>query len=209
MGEPPRASDSVPSSLGLALLESLRDADTPAGVMPSEKDLPLALRRRLGLSRVVDDQIRRYARLRPRDGVTAQEATQLFELIGRRPDASSVLAVAGRRLAAAHLPKRARRIRRRALPAGLRQRLALRRVRRIARELNPGAEIAVHTKPPSLEIARCLPARAVGNGTGCALLAGLIEAVLEGYGVDGLRPLHAACEGRSDARCVWRFEPRD
>ena len=79
--------------IALALLASLRDLDTPDDPEAlAESDLPLNLRRRLGLSSVVVDQIRRYEQRK--GDVSAHEVASLFALIGRRPDATGRGAVA-------------------------------------------------------------------------------------------------------------------
>lgn len=207
MRDPRPPAGKVAPSVGLALLESLRAADTPAGEIPGEKDLPLALRRRLGLSSVVEDQIRRYAGLRERDGLAPEEVVHLFELIGKRSDAREVLTDAGRRLAR-HRAGGGGGLRARALPRGLRQWLALRRTRRIAQGVSPNGQVAVRRKPPSLAIRGCLAARALEGGTGCALMGGLMQEVLESYGVSDLRPVHPRCEAADEDRCLWQLEDR-
>lgn len=208
MGEETRFLGRVPTTVALALLESLRAADTPTdpGAL-TETDLPLNLRRRLGLSRVVDDQIKRYAARRG-DGVSAAEVASLFELISRRPDADRVFAAAGRRLAEAQLEERAFGVRvGRALPERVRERLALRRVRRLARVVSPGSEVNVQARPAALTVQECLPARAVGEGVGCSLFEGAIAEVLDAYRASGYRVVHDQCEGREASRCRWTLEP--
>ena len=62
-------------TIALALLEALRAADMPEDRDAlHETDLPLSLRRRLGLTGVVEKQIKRYSELRDRkDRLSAQE----------------------------------------------------------------------------------------------------------------------------------------
>lgn len=208
MRDPRPPAGKVAPSVGLALLESLRAADTPEGDIPGESDLPLALRRRLGLSPVVEEQIRRYARLRERDGLAAEEVVQLFELIGKRPDARQVLSDAGRRLARRRAGESGG-LRAKALPRGMRQWLALRRTRRIARGVSPNAQVTVRRKPPSLTIRDCLAAAALEGGAGCALIGGLIQEMLDNYGVTDLRPVHPACEAAAQDRCLWELEDKE
>jgi hypothetical protein len=198
----------VTSSVALALLESLRAADTPADQAAlDETVLPLNLRRRLGLSSVVEGQIKRYAEL-GNDGVSAHEVASLFQLIGRRPDATTVFADAGRRLAQTELDDRplGTRIGARALPHGARERLAWRHVRRLAKSVSPEAKVRVKRKPANLTVERCLPARAVHDGSGCTLLHGAIERILDAYRAGGVRIIHEQCEGRAAERCLWRVE---
>lgn len=198
----------VPPTVALALLESLRAVDTPPeepGAHEYLPDIASVLPPRLGLSAAVEDQIHRYARRK--SNLPAHEVASLIRLIGRRPDARRVFAEAGRRLARAELngKRLGSRLRRRALPMGVRHRLALRRVRHLARRLNPGAEIRTERKPPALIVVRCLPARAARGDAGCALLAGAMESLLRAYGAEA-EVGHPSCEGRHDGPCVWKLE---
>lgn len=210
MGDETRFLGRVPTSVALALLESLRAADTPTDPDAlAETDLPLNLQRRLGLSRVVVDQIKRYAERRG-DGISAREVASLFELIGRRADAGRVFAAAGRRLAEAQLEGRgfAARLGARALPRRARERLALRRVRRIARVVSPESDVKVEARPATLIVEGCLPARALQEGeVGCSLLEGAIAQVLDAYAAGRYDVVHDECEGRDEPRCRWVLEP--
>lgn len=194
--------------VALLLLQTLRDADTPAdGTSLREDDLPLNLRRRLGLSSVVEDQIRRYADRREKDAISAEEVASLLRLIDRRPDAPTIFREAGRRLARRTLGERRLpgRLATRVLPDGLRRRLALRRVRRLAAALNPTATVDSGTTPATLEVVGSLPARALANPDGCAMLSGAMETVLGRYLGPSVRVRHPRCEA-SDDRCRWTAE---
>ena len=177
-----------------------------------EVDLPLSLRRRLGLSGVVEKQIKRYSQLRDRkDRLSAQELARLLQLIGRRDDANAVFTEAGHRLAARDLRKGGlgRGVTSHAVPKGARQRLALRHARRLARDVSPGSKVLAGGRPPTLVVERCLPARAVNGGGGCSLLSGAIRSILDQYRVDDISIVHTACEGHAEDRCVWRLEAKD
>lgn len=201
----------VPTGVALALLESLRDVDTPSdpGAL-AETDLPLVLQRRLGLSGVVVDQIRRYAD-RPRGNVPAAEVASLFNLIGRRDDAARIFVEAGQRIARNALEGRGlpARIGLRLLPRALRERRALGRVRQLARTVSPGGRVLLRRRPHALIVEHGLPAAAAGGGVGCALLEGAIQYVLLDYRVGGLRIIHRRCEGQDGARCEWVLETAD
>lgn len=199
----------IPPSVAQALLESLRVIDTPPEEPVEHKDLPdiaAALPHRLGLSTAVEDQIHRYARRK--SAVPVQEVASLIRLIGRRPDARKVFAEAGRRLARLDLEERGlpSRVAGTGLPRHVRHRLALRRLRRLARRLNPDGEVRTERKPPSLVIARCLTARTTRGGDGCALLTGAMTSLLEAYGVESVEVAHPSCEARSNGPCVWKLE---
>ncbi len=198
----------VATDVALALLESLRSVDMPDEPQDfGESDLPLAFQRRLGLSSVVSDQIRRYEQ-RKGDGISGEEAASLFALISRRPDAARVFAEAGRRLAQTDLDGRrlGARLTARALPQQARERLAWRRVRRLAKSVSPQGKIRLKHKPHTLVVEHCLPARAVSHGAGCSLVVGAIERVLEAYRAGGHRVCHTQCESRSEGPCLWQVE---
>jgi hypothetical protein len=197
----------VPAGFALALLASLRDVDTPNDPEAlAESHLPLNLQRRLGLSSVIGEQIRRYER-RGSDPVSAAEFAGLFELISRRPDASRIFAEAGERIARHELQGRkiGARVGLRVLPQGMRQRRAWNRVRRIARELSPQARVRVEGKPRVLVIEHGLPARAAEGGVGCAVLEGAIRKVFSEYRAGDIRVVHSECEGRSEGHCAWEL----
>lgn len=197
----------IPVSVALALLESLRDVDMPADPEElAESDLPLNLQRRLGLSSVVVDQIRRYERRR--SDVPAAEVASLFQLIGRRADASRIFVEAGQRIARTELEGRrlGARLGTRLLPQPLRERAALRRARRIARQLSPRADVRVRHKPHGLVIRHALSAHAAAEGVGCAVLAGAIQYVFSEYRADRFRVVHDLCEGRAADHCEWLLQ---
>jgi len=173
----------------------------------AESDLPLNLQRRLGLSSVIGDQIRRYERRRG-DELPAAEVASLFALIGRREDAARIFVEAGQRIARDDLEERrvAARVGLRILPQSLRERRALQRVRRIAHAVSPGSRIHLEHKPHALVVERGLPARAAGGGVGCAVLDGAIQYVFAEYRASGFRVVHRRCEGRSEERCEWLLE---
>jgi hypothetical protein len=204
----------IPALVALALLESLRDVDMPSDPDAlGESDLPLNLQRRLGISPVVIDQIRRYERLRGGD-VPASEVASLFELIGRRSDASRIFVEAGQRIARADLARRhvPARLGTRILPQPLRERGALRRAQRIAQRMSPGAEIHVQHKPHGLIVKRGLPVAAAAGGAGCAVLAGAIQYVFSEFRAGDFNVVHDPCEAHDGDRCEWllhAFEPGD
>lgn len=199
----------VPPNIALALLESLRAIDTPPIEPVEHEDLPdisAALPRRLGLSLAVEDQIHRYTRRK--SPLPVQEVASLIRLIGRRPDARVVFSEAGRRLVRLELEERGlpRRVASATLPSGARRRLALRRLRRLARHLNPGGEVRTESKPPTLIVTRCLPAHATESEDGCALLTGAMVVLLEACGSERSGVAHPSCEARSHEACIWKLE---
>ena len=79
----------------LALLEVIRALDLPTEVLSSE-DPTQTMPRRLGLSDVVEQQIRHYRKqVRRRERITDQQAQDLFHLVLRRPDSEEAFFQAG------------------------------------------------------------------------------------------------------------------
>src|SRR5690606_21126730 len=89
----PRPEATIAPAVPLALLESVRAHDRPSEVLEDE-DLTVSMPRRLGLTDVIDSQIRRY-RANGRRAVPLTEVADLFRLVLRRPDAEAILRAAG------------------------------------------------------------------------------------------------------------------
>ena len=97
--KPPDKRGRVAAVVGLSLLEVIRHLDLPKEVLASE-DPTRTMPRRLGLSDVVDQQIRIFReRVRKRERITDQQARDLFHLVLRRPDSEEAFLEAGKRLA--------------------------------------------------------------------------------------------------------------
>lgn len=199
----------MPPDVALALLESLRAADLPTEQLKDEV-VQQSLPRRLGLSPVVEANIRRYAEL-SRDGgsLRAQEVGELLQLVSRRPDARAVFASTGRRLARGELSRR--RIGARSvaagLPTGVRRRLGMRGLYRIARQLAPDGAVQVESKLPGLVVNGGLLARACRSDAGCQLLNAAFEESMGIFRADEGHVAHVECEGRGDSRCLWVSKP--
>lgn len=92
----------VSAVLPLSLLESVRAHDRPDEFLEDE-DMMLSMPRRLGLTGVVDNQIRQYqAAQRSGRVVSLDELTNLIKLILKRDDAAMILRETGRRMAEQH-----------------------------------------------------------------------------------------------------------
>ena len=197
----------IPGAIPLAILTALRDLD-----MPDDRDelglshQSLNLRRRLGLSRVVLNQIRRYEA--EREDVTADEVVSLFRLVARRTDAAAIFEAAGHGIARVSMRNQGfgRGIAARLLPLRLRRWRAWKWSGRIARRLCPDSPVRVAKGSRALEIEGGLPAHATDCGHGCALLVGLIDEVLEQYRATGPRIVHSRCEARGEDLCVWAYD---
>ena len=98
---PPRR---VQAIVGLRLLEMIRDQDLPAEILDAE-DPTQTMPRRLGLSDVVDRQIRTYQKdVKKGVRLADSEVMDLFRLVIRRPDGDEAFSGAGRLLAAIDRP---------------------------------------------------------------------------------------------------------
>ena len=203
--KPSRFNDRVHPGIALALLRSLRDQDTPEESLEDEAFAD-SLPRRLGLSDVVDVQMRRYADLRDRGQALAlSEFLDLVRLISRRPDAHFIFRTAGGTLALERFadPGMIRRKMRRFYPEGVRRRNLLRSMSTAARALNPGSQIKAQQNPPGMEIENCALSSAGIHGSACEILtAALAVCVTEVWDAD-LSIRHTECRGREGDRCVW------
>lgn len=197
----------IPSRIPLEMLRSLREVDTP-GERLDDEDLRRSLPRRLGLSNVVETQIRRYAEMSTRkQPLRAREVADLFQLIGRRPDAHEIFGATGRRLAVQSMRegRAPDALAANLLPGALRPVVALRRARRLARDLAPGATVRSERKPPTLIVEGCLPAASCESSAACRLLGEAFRTFLTLSGVGGGEIVHPMCEARGDSSCVWRI----
>lgn len=190
----------IASDVALALLEVMRSQDLPTEILEDE-DVTVTLPRRLGLSDVVDSQIRRYREeVRKRHKLTDAELSDLVGLVIRRPDSEEVLEKVGRHLA---LGAKGPPARRRFLPRRVALPLARRRIRKRLRGLfgrdigrfGPGElvliaddHILIHMDP---------------GGDGCALVSGLGRQLAAGYVADAETLRHTHCRALGDSFCQW------
>ncbi|MEE9206873.1 MAG: hypothetical protein V3U67_00665 [Gemmatimonadota bacterium] len=190
--------------VALAILESLRVTDTPSETIDDE-EFTQSLPRRLGLSEVIDTQIRRYTSMRD-SGYTLEvgELNDLLRLIGRRPDAEAVFAAAGTRLARQHFDDQfaLTRVGRRLFPAQVRERFMLRSAGRIARAVSPSSAVSTSRSPPELAVEDCVLSE-VANGLACSMLTAAMQECLERYEKDGGLVQHESCKGRGSEACTW------
>lgn len=185
--------------MALYLLEALRDQDLPAEVLDDE-NLTLTLPRRLGLSGVVDAQIRRYrddARRRRR--ISDGEIQDLIRLVVRRPDAEEVFLRVGGQLHGEPRRPDWRRI----LPGKLARSLARRRIRKQLQSLFGRPVVRSAGPDVSLEAVDDLLIRGDPGGDACAMITGLARVELSRVGESPELLEHVACRGRGSDRCEW------
>ncbi len=198
----------VDARVPLALLQALQQQDVPPEPQPEENIVAL-FPHRLGLSGIIEVQVREFRRLARSRGFVAEERVRaLLELIARRADAGAVFTAAGRELAACHfsgLSGTLRRVARR-LPRPLRRRAALRTLRSARGVFLVAGELSFARDPLEIRATDALTARTRNHGGACRLYASLAAALLELSGLGEVTVAHPECQRRGDEHCVWRVE---
>lgn len=188
--------------LPLALLESIRAHDRPREVLEDE-DLAASLPRRLGLTGVVESQIRRYEESRKRgQSVQPGEVRDLLRLVLRRPDAESILRNAGERLSA--------RQRKRGLSVigvmpGTSRSACRRAVRSLLRRISGGASIEVDGWPLRIRIRGGITTDLDSAVAACILYGSALESLISSFvrGRPALEHLH--CQTLGEPACEWSW----
>ncbi|NIR44771.1 MAG: hypothetical protein GWN99_10735 [Gemmatimonadetes bacterium] len=198
----------VDARLPLALLQALQHQDTPPEVLP-EEDFSSFFPTRLGLSGVIEEQIRQFRRLaRGRGRSELGQLESLLKLISRRPDAGEVLTAAGRRLAGYHfsgIPGALRRVVRR-LPRSLRRRAARRSIQAARDDFLIATDSSVQAKPLELHAVEPITARVGEYGAACKLYESMVGELVERSGLGPARVTHTECHRYGHERCVWAVE---
>jgi hypothetical protein len=198
----------IDARLPLALLCAVQQQDTPPELLPDEN--PHAFfPNRLGLSGVIDVQIRQYKRLaRLRRRIDRAEVEALLELVARRSDASDVFTDAGRRLAGFHFAGAIGTFRRlnRRLPRTLRRRAAIRALRKAHNTFLIADDLSVQDDPIEFHATDVLTAR-VGDFVGaCRMYGSLTARLLELSGLGAVQVSHVECQRHGAPRCLWVVE---
>lgn len=189
--------------VALTILEVIREQDLPSELLVDE-DLSVTMPRRLGLSEVVEQQIRRYRQdVKKGDRASDEEIGDLFRLVIRRPDSEDVFLEAGRRLASGGDEPRPAGGWRRILPGRLAFALARRRVRKRLRSLF-GRPIGGYGPGPfTIEGRALLFIQNDPGGEACLLLSGFCEAVLRRQTGREVVVRHVACQAHNEEVCRW------
>ncbi len=191
----------IHARVALALLEALQRQDLPEEVLVDE-NVSITLPRRLGLSHVVDAQVRRYREeVRRNRRVPEPEVVDLIRLAARRPDAPDLFERVGRSLAS---PLRSHW--RHALPP----RLLLRHARRRAASVvarNFGRDL-LHLPGGSdrIEEGRDLFYQADPSGAAYRILTGALSAAVEATGRYPLRVRQLRSRAVGDSDTAWLVE---
>lgn len=205
--EPAQPPITVAPTLPLALLEAVRSHDRPREVLEDE-DLAASLPRRLGLTDVIESQIRQYEEaVRRNRSVPQEQFGDLVRLVLRRPDAETVFRDAGHRVAHRYfqsMPGPAL-LALRLLPARVGFLAVNRGARRMLRRAVGAGALEISGRPPVTRITGTPTARFDGSGKACVFYTGALEELI--YLYTGQRPLivHSNCESRGDATCEWQL----
>lgn len=188
--------------MALTLLETVRDKDRP-GELLGDENVTLTMPRRFGLSDVVEAQIQRYRQETKRGHrIPEPEIRDLIRLVSRRPDAGAVLLGAGRSLTNHDGGRGWRKL----LPERLALGLARIRIQRRFQTLFGRKFLSAPRGGFRLQAADDLLFQADPAGRACALVTGLSQAVVEGYGSGSRKVTHASCRARGDSQCRWSLE---
>lgn len=196
---PGKATRRISAVVALTLLEVIRHQDLPTEVLEAE-DPTHTMPRRLGLSDVIDRQIRRYREeARKRGRITDDEFRDLVRLVIRRADSEEVFFHAGSFLAGEDAAPGWRK----GLPRSLGYGLARRRVRRQLLKLFGRRIGGFAAGPFTLEARTHLLIEGDPGGDACQLLTGFSQAVLQRYCGRRAQVVHSLCEARRDSLCRW------
>lgn len=195
--------------VALTILEVIRDQDLPSEILVDE-DPSVTMPRRLGLSEVVEAQIRRYqGDVKKGKRASDEEIRNLFHLVIRRPDSEEVFLEAGRRLAFGGEETRPTGGWRRILPGRLAFALARRRVRKRLRSLFGRAIGGYGPGPFTIEGRALLFIQNDPGGEACLLLSGFCEAMVRRKTGREVIVSHVACQARGDDVCRWTAREAD
>ncbi|MEJ2206713.1 MAG: hypothetical protein P8170_21705 [Gemmatimonadota bacterium] len=185
--------------MALRLLEAIKAQDSPPEVFEDE-DPTVTMPRRLGLSNVVERQIRTYRHfVRRGTRLTDDEVRDLFRLVNRRPDGGEIFRRLGQALGSDGSPGRWGR----RLPRSLAMALARRRTARVLNRLFGRRMGGFGRGPFSLEGTALLFIQADPGGEACELVSGLCEAVVARVAGGAPRVVHSLCQARGDSLCRW------
>ena len=192
----------VSAVVALTLLEVIQMRDQPSEVF-EEEDTSITMPRKLGLSDLVERQIRNY-----RDGVkrgrkiSDGEFRNLVGLVTKRPDSAEVFLECGKCLANGLSGRCSWFMPRRMAIAFARRRLRCRLKALFGRRIGGFAGGGGFT----MEGRALLFMQADPGGDACLLVSGLCSAVL-GVTIQGAPDVeHLECEARGDAFCRWGIE---
>lgn len=194
----------VAAVVGLTLLEVIRHQDLPTEVLESENPTE-TMPRRLGLSDVIERQIRVYREdVKKGRKHTDAEMVDLVRLVIRRPDSEEVFFRAGRILADNDGVMEPRGPGwKKVLPGGVAFFLARRGVRRRLQRLFGRRIGGFAAGPFTLEARAHILLEGDPGGDACEFLTGLSQAIVQRNAGRQWRVAQTHCQARGDAVCRW------
>lgn len=198
----------VLAALPLALLQSTRAHDRPGEVLEDE-DLSLSLPRRLGLSTVVERQIRHYeTAAKSGKRVSSDEFFSLLKLVLRRPDAETILRETGARVAQRQFANvsgfKLKLLR--FLPRALLLRSVRSASARLLRNISGDGDVVVTGNPVMARVTRAEITLLEPEGLGCTLYAAAFEELASLYLGKKTAVVHERCAAKGDGHCEWRLD---
>ena len=190
----------VAAVVGLSLLEVIRALDLPSETLAAE-DTTQTMPRRLGLSDVVDQQIRLYReQVRRREKISDQQAQDLVHLVIRRPDSEEAFLRVGELLAdGVRAPRGVPRL----LPEKARFSRARRQTRSRLKALL-GRHVGGFAHGPfALEARGHFLLELDPGGDACAMVTGLSQAILRLNLQRSFEVQHVSCQARKHDLCRW------
>lgn len=179
------------------MFEALQHKDRPDEVLEDE-DVSRTMPRRLGLSEVIDRQVR-FQRENVRQGhkFTVDELAEFMRLTLRRPDAREIFLDTGARLSAKGAGLA------RLLPRRLRFAVAKRRIRKRLDQLFARRLGGFLSGPFAFETSASPFVQVDSTGEACHLLTGLCQQALRDVVDRELTVTMVACETKGDPSCRW------
>lgn len=189
----------VKAIVGLRLLEVVRDRDLPTELL-EEEDPAQTIPRRLGLSDVVDRQIRAYGDdVRKGVHLMDQGITDLFTLVNRRSDSDEVFFNTGRELVEVHFPFRWGRV----FPESIQYMFARTYLSWHLKHLFGRRILSFAEGPLNVEVQGLFFEGGDPEGSTCYLISGICQRILEQIGHRSAEVGHTLCQARGDDRCRW------
>ena len=187
----------VKALVGLRLLEVVRDRDLPTELL-EEEDPARTIPRRLGLSDVVDRQIRTYGDdVQKGVRLTDQGITDLFTLVNRRSDSDEVFLNTGRELVEVHFPFRWGRV----FPESIQYMFARTYLSWHLKHLFGRHVLTFAEGPLNVEVQGLFFEGGDPEGSTCYLISGICQRILEQIGHRSAEVGHTLCQARGDDRC--------
>jgi hypothetical protein len=198
----------VLAALPLALLQSTRAHDRPVEVLEDE-DLTVSLPRRLGLSGVIESQIRQYeAAAKGGKRVSAEEFNNLLKLVLRRPDAEAILRETGTRVAQRQFERASPTVLKllRILPRAATYAAIRNAATRLLRNISGNPGITVSGKPMLARMNNPQTAMMEPAGVACSLYAAAFEEIASCYLGRKANVAQVHCATNGGDYCEWRLE---